>query len=336
MNSKRTGREEELNRLVRDTALTHDNVLSLEDLLILGLSRRMIERRVRSGLLIPILKGSYALPGARLRLRGRCRAAAASVSECVVVSHGSALALHGLVRDPTVVHLVGEPGVFRDSPRGRWQSENFGFKVIRHETRFLPPEHLEVVAGIRATTVERSIRDFSSTAKPSEITKALTQGERERSFCWDKLNSLVASSNGHRGMTILQTEINEWTEALVNTSSEGEIDFFRMIRNRRLPIPEVNVRLGDYVADFLWRHLNMAVEFDPYGTHSGLASHRQDHRKGIELEVSGLRVIRFTGEDLYQHEPRTADELETVMRQQAELLGCPLFPAVQPGLDQPH
>ncbi len=314
----------ELNRQIREVALTKDNVLVVEDLLDLGLTRRMIETRVSAGLLVPILKGSYALPGARLRLRGRCRAAVGSVSERVVVSHASALALHGLVRDTGGIHLVGRPGVFRSS--NRWRSEEFGFRVIRHETRFLPLEHLTEVTGIRATTVERALRDFASTATPSQITKALTQGEKERSFCWGKLRSIVASSSGHRGMGILHTEIEEWHKVFADTSSDGEIDFLRMIRSRNLPIPEVNEALGRFVPDFLWRHLCLAVELDPYGTHSGLASHRQDHRKGIELEIGGLRVIRFTNEDLYQHEERTATELITVMEQQAVLLQSPIFP----------
>ena len=332
MELRRVGSESELNVLVREVALTKDGVLTDSDLSDLGVTRKMIQSRVNSGSLIPILKGSYALPGARLGMRGRCRAAAGSVSALVVVSHASALALHGLIRDPWAVHLTGRSGFFRDKSRGRWQSASFGFNVVRHETRFLPPEHLIDVSGVRVTTVERSLRDYSSIARPHEITKALTQGEKERSFCWDRLRDLVDASKGHKGTRMLMDEIEGWMEAFVDTSSDPEIDFLRMIRSRRMPIPEVNVNLGNYVPDFLWKHLKLAVELDPYGTHSGLASHRQDHRKGIELETSGLRVIRFTGEDLYRYESRTANELWTIMEQQATLLQCPVFPVVPASL----
>jgi len=311
MHPKWAGREIEINSRVRDLALT----------------RKMIQSRASTGKLVPVIKGVYALPGARLRYRGRCRAATGTVSERVVISHGSALALHGLIRDPDVVHMTGESGVFRDEGRRRWRSENFGFKVVRHETRSLPPEHLTTVAGIRVTCVERALRDYASTADPAQITKALTQGEKIGCFCWDQLRNLVAASNGHRGMSILLKEINGWEPCFADASSDPEIDGLRLIRHRGLPMPEVNVRIGNYVADFLWRHLALAVEIDPYGTHSGLASHRQDHRKGIELEAGGLRVIRFTAEDLYGHEQRTGDELEAIMKQQATLLQRPLFPA---------
>ena len=320
------GREAELNSQVRELALASDGVLKLDELARLGVTKMMLHSRVSSGRLIPILRGAFALPGTRLTLRGRCRAAIASVSPRVVVSHESALALFGLIRDPWTVHLTGESGVFRGSTSGRWESTNFGFRVDRHETRALPDAHVTEVSGIRVTTVERALRDFASSATPAELTKAITQGEKERVFCWDELRSVVAASNGQKGTGILRAEIEGWLPGFADTSSEPEIDFLRMVRGGKMPIPDVNEKFGDYVPDFLWKHLMLAVELDPYGTHSGRSSHQRDHRKSIALETRGLRVIRFTGEDLYRHESRTANELLTVMKQQAHLLQRPLFP----------
>ena len=74
MDPRWTGIESELNRQMREVALTHDGVLTAEDLTAIGLTRKMIQTRKESGRLIPVLKGSFALPGTRLRLRGRCRA----------------------------------------------------------------------------------------------------------------------------------------------------------------------------------------------------------------------------------------------------------------------
>ena len=325
MDPRWTGIESELNRQMREVALTHDGVLTAEDLTAIGLTRKMIQTRKESGRLIPVLKGSFALPGTRLRLRGRCRAGVCSAGEGTVVSHSSALALHDVVRDPGVVHLTGVSRGSGGTRSGRWSSDNYGFKVIRHETRQLPDSQITVVNGIPTTTVERALRDFAAEATPAEMTKALTQGEKERAICWGTLRELVADSAGHKGNTMLSTEIEGWNPAFVDTGSDPEIDFLRMIRKREMPWPAVNVKLGHNVPDFLWWHLRLAVELDPYGTHSGAGSHRRDHRKGIELETMGLRVVRFTGEDLYQHEDRTGDELWIVIRQQSRLLRCPIF-----------
>lgn len=319
------GHEAGLNRQMRKAAQENDGVLTVSMLVELGLTPTMIKNRKRVGRLIPLLRGSFALPGTSLTFKGRTRAALATVSERVVVSHGSALALYGLIPPRGSIHLTGESGAFRDSASKRWRNDAFGLSVTRHETNSLPLDQITEVAGIRATSVERSLRDFAASATPSELTKALAQGEKERSFCWNRLRTIVTASNGHKGIGALRKEINDWDDVFVDTGSGAEVDFLRMIRRERMPKPQVNVKIGRHIPDFLWLHLGLAVELDPYGTHSGKASHRRDHRKGIELETSGLRVVRFTWEDRYLHEDRTAAELWTVLRQQATLLQRPLF-----------
>lgn len=325
MDPRWSGKETELNRKLRQLAFEQSGVLTAADLAVLGVGKMMIHTRVASGRLIPILRGAFALPGTRLTLRGRCRASVASAGPRVVVSHASALALYGLVRDPWTVHLTGESGVFRGDDR--WRISSFGFHVQRHETRSLPASQIAQVDGIGVTSVERALRDFAATATPDELTKALAQGEKARLLCWSDLRSIVAASNGQKGIGNLRAEIEGWLPGFVDTESDPEVDMLRMIRRERMPIPAVNERIGSFVPDFLWKHLQLAVELDPYGTHSGMASHRQDHRKGIELETMGLRVVRFTGEDLYRYEARTAKELWTLLQQQSQLLGVPLFPA---------
>ena len=327
MESRTTDRELELNRQLLELASVNDGILTLEVLFSAGLSWRMIQHRKETGRLLPILRGSFALPGTRLSMRGKMRAALASVSPDVVVSHRSALALHGMAGEPSVVHLTGESGAFRDLASDRWKNDRFGLEVVRHETRLLPPEHVSVVDGIRVTTSERAIRDYAATATPAELVRVLTQGQKERSSCWNRLRSIVDVSNGHKGIGKLRKEIEEWDPVFVDATLDPEIDFLAMMRREGMPKPLVNHPVGRHIPDFLWKHLGLAVELDPYGTHSGKESHRRDHRKGIELETLGLRVVRFTWEDRYLHEERTAAELWAVLRQQATLLRCPLFPA---------
>ena len=48
------------------------------------------------------------------------------------------------------------------------------------------------------------------------------------------------------------------------TRSEAERRFLELIRAAHLPEPEVNVRVGRWEVDFLWRDLRLIVEFDGY------------------------------------------------------------------------
>ena len=238
-----------------------------------------------------------------------------------VVSHGSALALHGLVPERLPVHVTKTGGPVRTDGAPVKASREFGFRVRSHQTRCLPADQITTVDGIRSTTVERGLLEYSAASSRAEIGKALSQGERERNLCWDQLRALADRANGYRGAGLLRAEIDFFHPAFVDAESEPEEDFLRVLRRRTLPMPQVNVWLEPYKVDFLWPHLLLVVELDPLSTHSGTDRFFKDRRKSVELEARGLRVIRLTGFDLYQEEGRTAWELERIMRNQADLLG---------------
>ncbi len=203
----------------------------------------------------------------------------------------------------------------------RKESREFGFSVVSHQTRNLPGDQVLQVEGVRVVIPERALFDFATDATGPELGKVLTQGERNGNLCWEKLTQILENSRGHKGAGLLRRELEFFDPAFINAESDPEEDFLRMIRRRTLPMPSVNVWLYPYRVDFLWWHLMLIVELDPYGTHSGRRSFHGDRRKSIELETRGFRVIRVTGDDLYGHEERTATELVTIMKAQARLLG---------------
>jgi len=224
------------------------------------------------------------------------------------------------VRDRLPIHVVRKGGADRRSGRPFKISREFGFSVHSHQTRNLPDEQVVVVDTVRVLTPERSLLDFAAQATASEIGKALTQGEREGSLCWETLEKVVENSHGYRGAGLLRREMERFQPASVDAESDPEEDFLRMISRQGLPDPLVNVWLDPYRVDFLWPQLMLIVELDPWGTHRGRRSFHGDRRKSIELETRGFRVIRITADDLYLHEERTARELETIMKAQARIL----------------
>jgi very-short-patch-repair endonuclease len=52
-----------------------------------------------------------------------------------------------------------------------------------------------------------------------------------------------------------------------HTRSELERRFLALCRRHRLPKPEVNVRVGPFLSDFLWRARHLVVELDGFGAH---------------------------------------------------------------------
>ena len=78
------------------------------------------------------------------------------------------------------------------------------------------------------------------------------------------------------------------------TRSELENRFLQLCRRHRLPSPEVNASVGDYVVDFLWRRSGLIVETDGYRYHSGRAAFEHDRARDASLAAAGHEVLRFS------------------------------------------
>ncbi len=86
------------------------------------------------------------------------------------------------------------------------------------------------------------------------------------------------------------------------TRSDLERDFLRICLRYRLPVPEVNVPIGQYEADFVWSNLGFVVETDGYRYHRGKQAFLDDRRRDLELRSLGFEVQRLS-EDQIDEEP---------------------------------
>jgi very-short-patch-repair endonuclease len=87
------------------------------------------------------------------------------------------------------------------------------------------------------------------------------------------------------------------------TRSDLERVFLRLCRRHGIPTPEVNVRIGPYVVDFLWRQEALVVEVDSYRYHANRQTFESDRVRDRDLKGRGIDVLRFadrelTGDDL--------------------------------------
>jgi hypothetical protein len=99
--------------------------------------------------------------------------------------------------------------------------------------------------SIAVTTPARTIADPRRTDSPKVVRRAIRQAEYDR------------------------LPIGEAGRATGGTRSDLESSFLRLCRRYRLPKPEVNVPIGRFTVDFLWRDQGLVVETDSYRTHFG-------------------------------------------------------------------
>ncbi len=269
-------------------------VISVWQLYVLGLGERGVRCRVDAGRLHRLHRGVYAVGHAALSSEGRWLAAVLAVGWSsrgeagpvldhwgAAVSHCSAASLWGLLPEtgqPVDVIVLGKGG----------RAKRRGVRV--HRSLTLMPVDVTLRHGIPVTTPARTIADLRLAAleglpgaiSPRELRKAIRQAN------------------------VLALPIDE--SAKDRTRGDLEQDFLLLCRRHRLPAPEINVRVGPYLVDFLWRSRQFVVETDSYLHHGGREAFQGDRGRDLDLKRLGYEVLRLSERQINE-EPATVAEI---------------------------
>ena len=221
-------------------------------------------------------------------------AAVLACGEGAVLSHGSAAVLWKLLRP-----IEGPVHVSVPSTSGR--KRRLGIHLHRTPALAEPspsPSSLPIRGGrgrrlttyrdrIPVTTVPRTIEDLDGYVPPRLYRRAKRQAELM----------------GHHLKGVESDR----------TRSDLETLFLALCAQHRLPPPEVNVKLGRWEVDFLWRSRRLVVETDSWTYHRGSVAFEDDHARELDLCTAGYTVLRFTDRQL-------EGEAERVMAIVAEAL----------------
>lgn len=199
---------------------------------------------------------------------GRWMAATLTCGEGAAVSHRSAAELWGLLKPsdgPIDISIPGDAGRARQS----------GLRL--HRRVKFPTEVVTRRHGIPVTKPAHTIVDLRRVVSPEELRRAIRQAD------------------------VLGLPIPPET-SLDRTRSDLEGDFLRLCRRHWLPAPEVNVRIGPRLVDFLWRERRLVVETDGYRYHRGRQAFEDDRSRDLDLRALGYDVLRFSYRQV-SHEP---------------------------------
>jgi putative AbiEi antitoxin of type IV toxin-antitoxin system len=219
-------------QIIARIAARQHGVISYAQLLWAGLSPSGISRRVQAGRLHWIHRGVYAVGHRRVTIEGRWMAAVLACGPGAALSHRSAAELWGLLTPRPQVHVTAPVRGGRRRQRG----------IHLHRSPSLPSA-TTWRRGIAVITPARTITDLRRVLEPAEVDEAIAQAE------------VMRLPIGHHPGSLHEP-----------TRSELERAFLRLCRRNALPKPEVNVRLGPYRPDFLWRGQRLIVETDGWET----------------------------------------------------------------------
>jgi very-short-patch-repair endonuclease len=199
-------------------------------------------------------------------------AAVLACGEGAVLSHTSAGELWGMLRvrrSPSPAGVDGEAHVTVPTEAGRRRRRG----IVVHRSRTLDTSQITRRLNIPVTTPARTLRDLRRTLPQLQFAAALRQAE------------------------FLGLPLDEQLDP-DHTRSELEARFLAICRRHRLPRPEVNVRLGPFIVDFLWPAQRLIVELDGYRAHGTRSAFEGDRARDAELAGLGYSVVRFTWRQL--------------------------------------
>ncbi|HEX6204346.1 MAG TPA: DUF559 domain-containing protein [Solirubrobacterales bacterium] len=139
--------------------------------------------------------------------------------------------------------------------------------------------------GIPVTTVPRTIEDLQTTSLPPRL---IRRAKRQAELMGHQLPGVESD----------------------RTRSDLETLFLEICARYGIPQPpEVNVKLGDWEVDFLWRAQRVVVETDFWTYHRGSVAFEDDHARELDLRAAGYTVLRFTDRQLEGEPERVAADV---------------------------
>jgi very-short-patch-repair endonuclease len=180
------------------------------------------------------------------------------------------------------------------------RSKRQGIRV--HRSQSLLPASITLCKGIPVTTPARTISDLRRRVTTERRKGLISPKELRRAIRQADFLGLAMGENEERD----------------RTRSDLERDFLDLCRRHRLPMPEVNVRIGPHLVDFLWRERMLIVETDGYVSHRGRAAFEDDRGRDLDLCARGFEVIRLAEKQLNEEAERVAGVVAAGLRVRAD------------------
>jgi len=285
-------------------------VVSLDDLLELGLSASAVRSRVASGRLHRVHRGVFAVGPARLNRRGQLMAAVLACGRDAAVGYRCSCELHEvLTRRGSIIDIVSP------SRSGRRLA---GVRV--HSGATLAPDDVVLIDDIPCTSLARTLLDVAEDGPRRDVERALDRAEQGRILDMRAIDDVLARANGRRGAKLLRAVLAEHRVGSTLTRNELEEAFLAICRDLERPPDATNVWIpfpeGDGAeADFLWRRQGLIAEADGRDPHTIRRAFNADRRRDARLMLLGWRVARFTWQQVTSEPAYVAATLRGLLDQ---------------------
>jgi hypothetical protein len=269
-------------------------VLSLDELLACGLTRKEVRGRVERGQLHRIHRSVYAVGHPGLTREGLWLAAVKACGAGALLCRYAAGMHYGFL--PFEDHW---PQVVANGRRSIVGVRTFRTGDLQQLDRW---RH----RGIPITTVERTLLDLAATMPDKGLRRAMSRAQSLRLTSPRQLAAILDRTGARPGR-------RRYARVLAGspppTRSELEDRVHDLILAGGFAAPDVNVPLRiagrRVIPDFRWPALRLVVEADSREWHDNPQARADDAERQALLEAIGERVVRVTWEQATARVPQT-------------------------------
>lgn len=293
--------------IIAVVAARQHGLVAYRQLLAAGIGRGAIEHRIRTGRLIRVQRGVYAVGHVHESGLVRRMAAVLTCGDGAVLSHLGALA-HWELRGSSArkIHVT--------VPRRNASRSRAG--IVVHRSLVLPPSETATHRAIPVTSVARSLLDGAAILAPHALSRAVERCEILRLFDLAAVAHTLRLHPTHPGAARLRSAIELFCDDEI-TRSDLEAMMLGICEGHALPRPLVNHIVEGEEVDFFFREQRLVVETDGRETHLTRAAFERDRARDAHLAVAGHRVVRFTYRQVLRDQSAVAATLRALLAQAA-------------------
>jgi hypothetical protein len=273
-----------------------NGVVTRTQLLVAGLTSSGIERRVASGMLIPVFRGVYRVGHAAPSVSASYTAAVLACGQGSTLGGRAAAHVQRLVKG-----RAPQPEVI--TPRKR-RIEG----ILISRCRRVDRRDIARMNGVPITTVPRTVVDLAAVLSVTELARAVHQADALFGVKPPHVEVVLARRPTAPGATILR-EILRGGALL----SKLERAFIELLLEERLTLPEVNRKTDGHYVDCRWPDHRLTVELTSFRYHNTRRSWEDDRQRRREARDRGDRFREYTWYDVVEHSAPTRAELRRLL-----------------------
>ena len=272
-------------------------IVTWDEMIDAGISRKQIEGRARKGVLIREYKGVYRVGHSAPNVESSFMAAVKACGEGALLSDLAAAFLYWLIKgDPPPPEVT--------APKDR-DIEG----VITHWARAgIDPRDRTIYHGIPVTTVPRTLVDIAARLDDDRLMRAVHEAVVRFSLTPAKVEVVLARRPRSPGAGRLRAIVSGDSGVLLGKLEKG---FKALLVQHGIPLPQTNRKAGAHWVDCRWPG-RLTVELDSFAFHNTRWSWEQSYQRRRAAKARGEEFRRYTWTDVFDDPAPMIEEVRAL------------------------